>query len=153
MASKRVAHVLATHATACGGADHPARCPWDDGGLASCMVCGLAEGSLTTDCPETRATIIDEVYAGRLDFVGGRWVTPRPRGKRAPLETAEVVARELGLAIVDGLPKGWGFCLTLATFGEEADRRMTYLSNIDRVDTVKMIRELADKIERAEREV
>jgi len=47
-----------------------------DGGLAICTVCGLAEGSLTTDCCGYRcaAEMGDSVYNGKKDFVNGQWV-------------------------------------------------------------------------------
>lgn len=58
------------------------RCGYDrncnvcDGGLAICSLCGLAEGSLTTDCSgqESYREYGDRVYAGEIDFIGGRWV-------------------------------------------------------------------------------
>jgi hypothetical protein len=51
-----------------------------DGGLAECRVCGGAEGSLPTECPgqEMDAQQNDDVYAGRLDFIGGYWVVKNP---------------------------------------------------------------------------
>ena len=41
-----------------------------------CKHCGLAEGALTSECPgvESYKTHADDVYAGRKDFRGGRWV-------------------------------------------------------------------------------
>lgn len=46
-----------------------------EGGLIICSVCGLAEGSLTTECPgETSANRIDAVYNGYIDFKDGRWI-------------------------------------------------------------------------------
>lgn len=51
-------------------------CPVCDGGLAICTVCGLIEGSLTTDCPgqESWKQCGDAVYAGLIDFRNGEWV-------------------------------------------------------------------------------
>lgn len=45
-------------------------CPICDGALASCTVCGGAEGSLPTDCPGHRMTAqqMEAVYAAALDF-------------------------------------------------------------------------------------
>jgi hypothetical protein len=47
-----------------------------EGGLSICKVCGLYEGSLTTECPgyECYAEKGDDVYAGKIDFRDGQWV-------------------------------------------------------------------------------
>ena len=44
--------------------------------LGSCSVCRAAEGGLATECPgvpisEEQA---DAICAGKLDFIGGRWM-------------------------------------------------------------------------------
>lgn len=46
------------------GEDH--HCPFCDGGLSACTVCGGAEGSLLTHCPGFRLTPEeqDAIYAG-----------------------------------------------------------------------------------------
>lgn len=46
------------------------------GGLSICSVCGLYEGSLTTDCPgyQCYGEKSDAVYKGEIDFVAGQWV-------------------------------------------------------------------------------
>lgn len=46
-----------------------------DGGLGLCSLCGLLEGSLTTECPGTKCydTHSERVYAGEIDFVRGEW--------------------------------------------------------------------------------
>ena len=51
-------------------------CPICDGGLYICSVCGLAEGSLTTDCPgyQCFSEKNKDVYEGRIDFRDGAWV-------------------------------------------------------------------------------
>lgn len=59
----------------------PGICPICDGGLAACEVCGLIEGSLTTDCPGYRCWQEkgDDIYEGKIDFVNGQWVNqPSP---------------------------------------------------------------------------
>lgn len=59
----------------------PGTCPICDGGLAVCRVCGLLEGSLTTDCPGYLcwAEKNDDIYQGKIDFVNGHWVNqPSP---------------------------------------------------------------------------
>lgn len=45
-------------------------------GLAHCKICGGAEASLPTNCPGTRMSeeIADEVQAGKLDFIDGKWI-------------------------------------------------------------------------------
>lgn len=52
-------------------------CMFCDGGLFACSVCGLIEGSLTTQCPgvESYRDHGDAVYEGREDFIGGKWVS------------------------------------------------------------------------------
>lgn len=44
-------------------------------GLACCVLCGGAEGSLPTECPGVVMTSEqhDEVYGGRLDYRDGAW--------------------------------------------------------------------------------
>lgn len=52
-------------------------CPICDGGLSVCKVCGLAEGTLTTDCPgePVPQNKEDLIYAGELDYRGGQgWI-------------------------------------------------------------------------------
>jgi hypothetical protein len=52
-------------------------CPICDGGLAICKVCGLIEGSLTSECPgyQCYTSKSDDIYAGKLDFRNGQWIT------------------------------------------------------------------------------
>lgn len=59
-------------------------CPICEGGLHLCSVCGGAESSLTTDCPDKKIpgwleTAVSNAY---MDFVGGKWVITE-RGKNA----------------------------------------------------------------------
>lgn len=52
-------------------------CPYCDGGLGLCTVCGLAEGALTTHCPGRKVTEAEEkeIYEnGTLDYRDGQWV-------------------------------------------------------------------------------
>ena len=51
-------------------------CPFCDGGLSACKVCGLIEGSLTTDCPGVNCYNgkADDVYKGKIDFINGEWI-------------------------------------------------------------------------------
>lgn len=50
-------------------------CPYCEGGLGLCTVCGGAEGSLTTDCcgHHLNEHIQDAIYKGGLDFKDGKW--------------------------------------------------------------------------------
>lgn len=61
-----------------GSEDNPRPCVYCDGGLSSCTACGGAEGAMPTECPGQRMTMdrLDEVYAGKLDFIDGQWQTP-----------------------------------------------------------------------------
>jgi hypothetical protein len=49
-----------------------------DDGLAHCMVCGGAEGSMPTECPGVRMTPEQEqaVYDGRLNYAMRQWWVP-----------------------------------------------------------------------------
>lgn len=64
--------------------------------------------------------------------------------KREPLEAAEASAQRVGRLIGNSLPSGWGFVLIMGTY---EPGYATYVSNLERDGAVKMIRELADKIE------
>lgn len=39
-------------------------------------MCGCLEGGLATECPGYRVSADDHdaIYAGEIDFIGGRWV-------------------------------------------------------------------------------
>lgn len=52
--------------------------------LFSCATCGGAEASLTTHCSQYRCDTLtlDEVQAGRLDFVRGKWVQCTKRERK-----------------------------------------------------------------------
>lgn len=56
------------------------RCFVCDGGLAMCTVCGGGEGAMPTDCPGAKiaAPILDQIYRGEFDFVGGQWINKQP---------------------------------------------------------------------------
>lgn len=59
-------------------------CPFCEGGLFLCDVCGGAEASLPTDCPGRRLTPRenDEIVAGRLDYRRDRgWHLLRVAGR------------------------------------------------------------------------
>lgn len=51
-------------------------CPICEGGLFQCSRCNSAEGATTSECPGEKMTWaqVDAVYAGKLDFRGGKWV-------------------------------------------------------------------------------
>lgn len=64
---------------------------------------------------------------------------------REPLEKAEVTCNKIARLIKSQMPKQWGFCLILMSHGQ--DGFMTYLSDSRREDCIKMLRELALKLE------
>ena len=66
--------------------------------------------------------------------------------KRATLEQAEMQAQVLGRKIGPHLPPGWGFCLMLFSWGPGG--LMTYISNGQREDVIKALRELCDRMEK-----
>lgn len=72
--------------------------------------------------------------------------------ERGKLEESEVVARRLGKLIGGALPPGWGFVLTLGTYGEE-NGFVTWISSIERPGAIKMLREMIEKMERGEPDV
>ena len=47
-----------------------------EGGLFLCKNCGLAEGSLTTECPgrQVKEKTAQMVYEGKVDFQDGKWL-------------------------------------------------------------------------------
>lgn len=44
--------------------------------IGHCSACGQSEGGLATECPGVIITAeqADEIYAGKIDFVGGQWM-------------------------------------------------------------------------------
>lgn len=60
-------------------------------------------------------------------------------------EELEAVCASLGKTIGEVIPAGTAFAFLLADFGEEGNA--AYLSNAKRPDMVKMLREMADRIE------
>jgi hypothetical protein len=76
------------------------QCSICEGGLFVCLVCGLAEASLTTDCPGRHVSSqhVGEILHGRLDYAGGAWFDLDPQGKTLARERlakvrAGIVAR------------------------------------------------------------
>ncbi len=60
------------------------------------------------------------------------------------LKRMEANSRTIGKIIGDQCPKGWGFALMFFQFeGKES----TWMSNAQRGDMVKYLREMADKLE------
>lgn len=66
--------------------------------------------------------------------------------KRAPLESAEIKTREIARILKSIMPKEWGYFLCISSFG--ADGFFTYMSDIQRADAIKLLRETADKLEK-----
>jgi hypothetical protein len=62
------------------------------------------------------------------------------------LEQMERAAKGLGHSIKSAIPKWAGFCLLVFDFGDGGN--LTYISNAQRADMVKTLREAADKIEK-----
>ena len=62
-----------------------------------------------------------------------------------PLRELEATARQIGRRIGGSLPDGVGFCLMIFDLGEGG--HMTYLSNAERDDMVKGVRELLEAVE------
>lgn len=67
-------HLLYTQADLKDEPEDSALRRYVDGGLGICKVCGLGEGSLTTECPgEQSGEMGEAVYEGKLDYVEGSW--------------------------------------------------------------------------------
>jgi hypothetical protein len=66
-------HTPVVHGQAC---NRTGSCFICDGGLVLCELCGGAEGSLPTHCPEVTMgeELEDQVYNGALDYRNGAWV-------------------------------------------------------------------------------
>jgi len=67
------------------------------------------------------------------------------RSRDASLLILEAKARSVGKVIGDSLPPGVGFALLMFDFGEGG--QMTYVSNAQRDDMVRALRECADTVE------
>jgi len=82
-----------------------------------------------------------EVRSGVNPFGPSTAATTRASGpKRAPLESAEVRAREIGRILKRVMPDGWGFVVVLSSFEENGFT--TYLSSIAREGAVTMLSKL-----------
>lgn len=57
-----------------GGHDNGQECMIEQ--LFLCANCGLFEGSLTTECPQTESYSerADAVYTGKIDYRDGKWI-------------------------------------------------------------------------------
>lgn len=64
------------------------------------------------------------------------------------LRKVEADARGIAQVIGSRVPPGWGFALMFFEFGPSG--QSTWISNAKRADAVKMLRELADRLERDE---
>lgn len=62
------------------------------------------------------------------------------------LKEMEKQARELGDVLKSVMPPGQGFFLALYDLGDETGN-LTYLSNGNRADSIRMLRELVKKLE------
>lgn len=68
-------------------------CQWCDGGLFACIICGGAEGSLTTECCGRQLTEQEErrIYTvGDLNFRNGQWVNEPNYPRTGKLTVAKV---------------------------------------------------------------
>lgn len=76
-------------------------------------------------------------------------------GKTPParLEDAENTIRDLGKTIRSAMPRGWGFSLQLWSFDGGEKGAMTYISNCERGDMIKALKEFTSKLESGEPEV
>lgn len=72
------AHTPVVHAA--GECRSDPSCMFCDGGLFACSVCDALEGKRTTDCPGAPYGDRDaDVYAGKVDYLDGRWIdAPSP---------------------------------------------------------------------------
>ena len=64
---------------------------------------------------------------------------------RATLEEAERKMQSIARVVGNMVPTGWGFAVLCFSFGENGF--INWVSNAQRADMVKALRELADKLE------
>lgn len=70
--------------------------------------------------------------------------------ERDQLETAEVRLARIGRMIGGECPKGCGFALIFFTMNTGTDGYASYVSNGQRPDMIKALRECADKLEKGD---
>lgn len=56
------------------------------------------------------------------------------------------VLSKIGRSIGDALPDGWGFALLVFEYGERG--RCDYISSAQRADVAKVLRQMADQLDR-----
>lgn len=125
----------------------------------------ICNGGLT-DCPNTavflgpheQPVLCEEHFAALLDrihqFMQRRKdpLQPKPNANYE-VENAEIegVLTDIGGKIGSVLPKGWGFTLAIASYGENGST--FYISNVERSGSIKMLQELQLKLaEHAEKQ-
>lgn len=74
--SAPVGHVLPK--CSCEGRPHGPSCN-TCAGISTCLHCNGGEGALTSECPKSRYDL-DDVYAGRLNYIFGTWVNASRAG-------------------------------------------------------------------------
>jgi hypothetical protein len=89
----------------CPGRHSHSSCMWCDGGLFYCQHCHSFEGATTTHCSGELMTAdqADAVYAGRLDYQDGRWIT----GQASLIPPAGHDRRERIRAGLEPIPDGY----------------------------------------------
>ena len=65
--------------------------------------------------------------------------------KRATLEEAERQMQSISRVVGNMVPQGWGFTVLCFSFGENGF--MNYVSNANRQDMIKSLREMVEKLE------
>ena len=65
--------------------------------------------------------------------------------KRAALEEAERQMQSIARVVGNMVPQGWGFTVLCFSFGENGF--MNYVSNANRQDMIKSLREMVEKLE------
>lgn len=72
----------------------------------------------------------------------------RPRDPLGELAEAERTAQKLAQIIGPAFPPGWGFVLITMSFGPAG--HMTYVSNSNREDVIKLLKETVQVLEKGE---
>ena len=65
--------------------------------------------------------------------------------KRATLEEAERTMQSLARVVGNMTPQGWGFAVLCFSFGENGF--MNWVSNAERQDMIKALKEMVEKLE------
>lgn len=112
-----------------------------------------------TDCPNTAVFLgpheqpaLCAQHLGDLMDRIAHWVNRNNKAEVPPgrqqfeikNDEIQTVLQDIGGKIGSQLPKGWGFTLAIASYGEKGST--FYISNVEREGSIKMLQELTAKL-------